>query len=51
LQTKRERQSHSDQRDPARHLHAKAFSLPAQEAADEGINISQGSNMAIYIPF
>ncbi len=36
LQTKRERQSHGDQRDPARHLHAKAFSLPAQEAADEG---------------
>ncbi len=36
LQAKRERQSHGDQRDPARHLHAKAFGLPAQEAADEG---------------
>ncbi len=36
LQAKRKRQSHGDQRNPARHLHAKAFGLPAQEAADEG---------------
>ncbi len=38
------------QRDPARHLDAKAFGLPAQEPPIKGINISQGSNMAIFIP-
>ncbi len=36
LQAKHQRQSHGNQRDPARHFHAKAFGLPAQEAADKG---------------
>ncbi len=40
---------HGDQRDPARHLDAKAFGLPARKPPIKGINISQGSNMAIFI--
>ncbi len=36
LQAKRQRQSHGNQRYPARHLHAKAFGLPAEETANKG---------------
>ncbi len=39
-----QRQSHGDQRDPARHLDAKALVCQHRKPPIKGINISQGSN-------